>query len=68
MPEHVSLPAGEGAQLHCRRPTETVTIHESFYVLKADGGYVWLWCTGDEQRPDDRWLSIAETFELLLEE
>ena len=65
MPSHTSLPAGDAAQLHCQSSGDGHTFYQSWYVLAADAGYMWLWCRSADYRPEDRWLSIAQTLEFL---
>jgi len=63
----VSLPAGEAVQLNCQDRREERWFYQSWYVMEADPGYVWLWCRSADYRPDDHWRSIADTIEWLPE-
>jgi hypothetical protein len=65
----VDLPAGEAGRLDYVEPMEftdmgVVTIHGSMYFLTGETWEYGLTCLA-AAAPDDRWLSIAETFEFL---
>ena len=65
-PAPVLLPAGEAARLDCERGADGgPRLYQSWYVLAADPGYLWLWCRGPEDVSEDRWLSIAKSLEFL---
>ena len=56
------LPAGQAIHIDDRPPT--ADWYRTAYLLTDGAGYYSLTCYGFEP-PDDRWLSIAETFEFL---
>jgi hypothetical protein len=64
---YLTLPAGAAARIDVSEDVESAPsehIETSEYVI-TDGITQWrLTCSGRE-RPDDDWLSIAETFEIL---
>jgi hypothetical protein len=66
--EPVSLPAGEAAHLAATKTVDGRVVHQSAYVVAKDAGYLWLWCVGLDEWPDDDWRSIAETIEMLAPE
>jgi hypothetical protein len=57
---YLELPAGQAARMD--GPDEAT--HLSVYLLRDGNTFYWISCAGDDL-PDDRWLSIAETFEFL---
>ena len=65
-PSDISLPAGDAARLDCDRGGGgDPRLYQSWYVLAADSGYVWLWCRGPDDASENRWLAIAESLEFL---
>jgi hypothetical protein len=64
-PEVVSLPVGPATVIHGEPdgPSPGLTLPFVAYFIEAETAYV-LYCES-KQPPDDRWLSIAETFEVL---
>jgi hypothetical protein len=43
-------------------------VHFAFYLMEADDRALSLTCVAIGERPEDRWLAIAETFEFLPDE
>ena len=65
--ESIELPAGESARIDYALEYPGVQAVFSAYYFTDDRIFHLLTCTGTE-RPDDSWLSIAETFEFLAAE
>ena len=57
---YLDFPVGQAARMDV--PDEAT--HLSVYLLRGGNTFYWISCAGDDP-PDDRWLSIAETFEFL---
>ena len=60
----LELPAGAVSRLEVSLRYEQGTLLSTSYVFSDDTTFHTLTCT-DLTRPDDHWLSIAETFEFL---
>jgi len=60
---YLELPAGQAA----RMDVSDEATHLSIYLLREGNTFYRISCAGDEP-PDDRWLSIAESFKFLSEE
>jgi hypothetical protein len=60
----ILLPVGPATQIDVVIREPDGDWYDTTYNLVTPDGQVWLGCSGPE-RPDDRWLSIAETFEFL---
>jgi hypothetical protein len=61
----VMLPAGAATRFDFGDPDKYGDWHRADYRFTAPDGVVWLLCKSVGARPDDDWLSIAETFEFL---
>ena len=62
--DYVDLPVGRVARLDFDTDDWAGQASTSCYLVPGDDSQHWLSCVGAE-RPADRWLSIAETFEFL---
>jgi hypothetical protein len=64
---NVTIPAGNAARIDIVQiaPIFGTAMDSSLYALKTDGLIYLFFCGGDGEAPDDRWFSIAETFEFL---
>jgi len=60
----VSLPAGAALRAYMVQHFPEGDLHQAPYILAAPKDFAFLNCIG-YARPDDDWLSIAETFEFL---
>jgi hypothetical protein len=65
----VALPAGEAKRIDASQLEEgwTSPSEQSYYLLVRDSRFYDIVCMSDDP-PEDRWLSIAESFEFLTAE
>lgn len=63
LPQPVDLPGGPAYLM--RWSEGELRLPSSMYLRVMDGLAFAMWCGTEDARPDDDWLSIAETFEFL---